>query len=755
MQASQVTPVSVAAVDLKQALRAHFTANNHDVRHLEVLEHWYCQYYKTLELIEGWYKTEYPKVKNNATPQDVSWIATLVQQCAAIREQGNNAQDNILKILTQFVKKYPTPDKDYLMEKFKNGHCDGIAYQMGMAHVLQNQPRGVDKDGKALPRDDVTWMHSVYDILLAWDGTSELTKEQQREVLTFIRSITATQHSYSRLSIAQGDWHKIYSDTRQREFKEPEKYLLRFNREGIKKLTEVVLPYVYNFHLPQNATVAVPDEKKPSELRDVMLFPIGANAHRTLVIKLTDPSSAEEEFVFFDSNNMCRDMPTVKDPKALATIMEVAHFMDPAKTDFNSFSARMLSLDETAWKLSPSSLFSAAEIKAMYPGQKTTMLMAAISVGNQELAQFWLREGASTTLSAPSGSTALIEAAVWNRPAEAKILLDQKDTNVEAAKVKSGRRAAHIAAQRGHAEVLRKLVDKKADVNAKTKDDATKHQGWAPLHYAAYRGHRECAEVLLDAKANIEAETKAGETPIWLAVQARQLDLIDLLIERGANLLISVGGKSLLELAGTDALRKRLAPFVFAQVSKNWNAIYFAEAMQYMPGPNAPLADGSYPVITAAQQGNVRILGALHSMGVDMSFKDKNGNTPLSVAAASGDIATVNFLLNTVKVDLSLEGNRAAIFKAKHDVVKEALKKAFFRHAVEEYRGTQLQLAKSKNTLFRREPQMAKRVVIADAVLSALQENKLDVPLTKKQAALVKKEKELETMVRTLKVAGW
>jgi len=58
------------------------------------------------------------------------------------------------------------------------------------------------------------------------------------------------------------------------------------------------------------------------------------------------------------------------------------------------------------------------------------------------------------------------------------------------------------AAWRGHRKVVKLLIAKGADLEAKDKDGST------PLHIAAQCGHRKVVELLLQKGADIEAKVK-------------------------------------------------------------------------------------------------------------------------------------------------------------------------------------------------------------------------------------------------------
>jgi ankyrin repeat protein len=94
-----------------------------------------------------------------------------------------------------------------------------------------------------------------------------------------------------------------------------------------------------------------------------------------------------------------------------------------------------------------------------------------------------------------------------------------------------GLTALHLAAESGHLEVVRALVDAKANVEAKSRIG-----GYTPLHLAATGAYAEVVRALLDAGANpAAATTTGGATPLHLAAKALNGEVAArMLIERGA-----------------------------------------------------------------------------------------------------------------------------------------------------------------------------------------------------------------------------
>jgi ankyrin repeat protein len=86
------------------------------------------------------------------------------------------------------------------------------------------------------------------------------------------------------------------------------------------------------------------------------------------------------------------------------------------------------------------------------------------------------------------------------------------------------------AARKGDPALARTLIEKGADVNAKTRYGAT------PLSYACDRGNVELVRLLIEKGANVDVkDTFYGATPIIWAAQKGHADVVKLLLEKGAK----------------------------------------------------------------------------------------------------------------------------------------------------------------------------------------------------------------------------
>lgn len=142
------------------------------------------------------------------------------------------------------------------------------------------------------------------------------------------------------------------------------------------------------------------------------------------------------------------------------------------------------------------------------------------------------------------GATPLHYAAHVAHAEIAKILLE-KGARVDA-KDGKGRTPLHEVAGHLHREddeaTMHALLDAGASLGARDKDGAT------PLHSAAIAGHYEAAALLLDRGADIEARSQQL-TPLHFSAYAGKPEVTKLLIERGADVFAEKDGMNPLYMA--------------------------------------------------------------------------------------------------------------------------------------------------------------------------------------------------------------
>jgi uncharacterized protein len=176
--------------------------------------------------------------------------------------------------------------------------------------------------------------------------------------------------------------------------------------------------------------------------------------------------------------------------------------------------------------------------------------------------------------------------------------------------------------------------------------------GYTGLMVAAERGRADIVKLLLDHKADPNAAGRDGTTALMLAAENNQPEILKLLIGRGAdpNRQDNNGWTAVLKAAyqGNPKCIEVLASHSKLELDR---ALLVATLLEKKDAVKALLdngaevdfkaSDGRTPLILAAGKGNKDIVEVLLKAGADASLTDQGGQTAEAVAAAKGfsDIA--------------------------------------------------------------------------------------------------------------------
>lgn len=214
------------------------------------------------------------------------------------------------------------------------------------------------------------------------------------------------------------------------------------------------------------------------------------------------------------------------------------------------------------------------------------------------------------------------------------------------------------AAQHGHEGIVQYFIENKINLDAQD----LKAEGQTALHYAAEKGHKGIVNLLLDAGADINSKTIKNISPLFIAVCNNHIELVELLINRGAD-LTTTSGSHPLHTASTEGYGE----IVEILLKANCNS-------------NIKTTKGSItPLYIAAEKGHEHIVKILLKYGADVNLGIDNNVTPLMAAAHRGHLEIIKILIehHALLNVASKEGNQALVIASAHDqyhVVEHLLK---------------------------------------------------------------------------------
>ncbi|GMH43254.1 LOW QUALITY PROTEIN: hypothetical protein BSKO_11176 [Bryopsis sp. KO-2023] len=191
-----------------------------------------------------------------------------------------------------------------------------------------------------------------------------------------------------------------------------------------------------------------------------------------------------------------------------------------------------------------------------------------------------------------------------------------------------GRNALFIAAQSGHKDVVSAILDAGYGVN-----EASLVPGGAattPFGAAILNKHWDVIEEFVRRGVDVNSEMANGIRPLWYAAKIGFRDLVDLLIERNAQV----------EGPGSDV--DGVEPIM---VAAYWGHASVIRSLVRAGGDVESSVDGWTCLGVAVHRGHFDVVNELliHNANVDVNVF--GGNTPLMIAARRGDARILKSLL--------------------------------------------------------------------------------------------------------------
>lgn len=175
------------------------------------------------------------------------------------------------------------------------------------------------------------------------------------------------------------------------------------------------------------------------------------------------------------------------------------------------------------------------------------------------------------------------------------------------------------AVQKGDARGVQAWLNKGLDANS------VDPKGFSLLMLAAREDHREVATLLLDRKARVNQRTAFGDTALMLASFKGHLDMVRLLVARGAEIQ-----------------HPGWAPLHYAAFEGKANVIRFL--LENGADKNALAPNGYSPLMLAVLNKHLAAAHALLFADVEVNLRGPKGETALGIALPKGEAEMIELL---------------------------------------------------------------------------------------------------------------
>lgn len=188
-----------------------------------------------------------------------------------------------------------------------------------------------------------------------------------------------------------------------------------------------------------------------------------------------------------------------------------------------------------------------------------------------------------------------------------------------------------------------------SDFNGKSRKDGSgvnaplDARGATALHLAVEKNDRAAVEKLSRVGANPNQPDKEGQTPLFTAIAARNIDMVRVLVDKGAS------------FEARDDKKRNALDWA---IEKECPVEFIAQLRGFGADPASPAIDNRRTAMhLAAEKNRPDLIEYLHSAGLSLNQQDSQGATPLHVAVSAKKPEALQKLID-LKADANIRNNQ-------------------------------------------------------------------------------------------------
>uniref|UniRef100_A0A2K6EII6 Kinase D interacting substrate 220 n=1 Tax=Propithecus coquereli TaxID=379532 RepID=A0A2K6EII6_PROCO len=218
----------------------------------------------------------------------------------------------------------------------------------------------------------------------------------------------------------------------------------------------------------------------------------------------------------------------------------LSHGANPSVTGLVSINKKFYGTTPLVWAARKGHLECVKHLLAMGAdvdqegANSMTALIVAVKGGYTQSVKEILKRNPNVNLTDKDGNTALM---IASKEGHTEIVQDLLDAGTYVnIPDRSGDTVLIGAVRGGHVEIVRALLQKYADIDIRGQDNKT------ALYWAVEKGNATMVRDILQCNPDTEICTKDGETPLIKATKMRNIEVVELLLDKGAKVAVERSG---------------------------------------------------------------------------------------------------------------------------------------------------------------------------------------------------------------------